>query len=108
MKIHNVFYPNLLQKGSTNLLNNKVCDSLPPISIKNKEKWEVNDILDARSHWGKLQYRVKLVGWDKNKECYNVIGFDNFSKIVNDFYSHYPEKPRSRKSAASKNKRKRY
>ena len=54
MKIHNVFHPNLLRKASTNPLTNQINEPSPPVIINNKKKWEIEDILDARSHWGKL------------------------------------------------------
>ena len=50
MKIHNFFYFNLLQKASTDLLINQVNESLSPFIINNKEEWEVEDILNARSY----------------------------------------------------------
>ena len=56
MKIHCVFHPNLLQKALTDPLNNPVNELPPPIIINNEEKWEVEDILDAKSHRSKLQY----------------------------------------------------
>ena len=59
IKIHNVFHPNFLQKPLTNSLTNHVNEPLPPVIINNEEKWEVEDILDARSYRGKFQYRVK-------------------------------------------------
>ena len=62
MKIHNIFHPNLLRKASTDPLTNQVNEPPPPVIINNEEEWEVEDILDARSYRGKLQYRVKWVG----------------------------------------------
>ena len=59
MKIHNVFHPNLLRKASTDPLTNQVNEPPPPVIINNKEEWEVEDILDARSDRDKLQYWVK-------------------------------------------------
>ena len=59
MKIHNVFHPHLLQKVSTDPLTNQVNEPLPSVIINNKEKWEVKDILNAKSYRGKLQYWVK-------------------------------------------------
>ena len=50
MKIHNVFYPNLLQKALTDPLTNQVNELPTPVIINNKEKWEVEDIFDTRSH----------------------------------------------------------
>ena len=50
MKIHNVFHSNLLQKASTDPLTGQVNEPAPPVIIDNEEEWEVEDILDARSH----------------------------------------------------------
>ena len=107
IKIHNVFHPNLLQKASTDPLTNQVNEPPPPVIINNEEEWEVEDILDARSHRGKLQYRVKWVGWDEDREWYDAAGFENSPEIVKDFYSRYPKKPRSGKPAVRKSGRKR-
>ncbi len=54
MKIHNAFYLNLFRKVFKNLLTNQVNGPLPSVIINNKEKWEVEDILDAKSYQGKL------------------------------------------------------
>ncbi len=59
MKIYNVFHPNLLQKASTNPFTGQVNELTLPVIINNKEEWEVKDILDAKSHRGKIQYWVK-------------------------------------------------
>ena len=50
MKIHNVFHLNLFRKASTKALTNQVNKPPPPVIINNKEEWEVEDLLDARSH----------------------------------------------------------
>ena len=107
MKIHNVFYSNLLQKASTDPLTNQVNEPPPPVIINNEEEWKVENIFNAKSHQGKLQYRVKWVGWDEDREWYDVAGFENSLEIVKDFYSCYPKKPRSRKPAVRKSGRKR-
>ena len=107
MKIHNVFHPNLLRKALTDPLTNQVNEPPPPVIINNEEEWEVEDILNARSHQGKLQYRVKWVGWDEDREWYDAARFENSPEIVKDFYSRYLEKPRSRKPAVRKSGRKR-
>ena len=38
MKIHNVFYPNLLQKASTDPLTGQVNEPAPPVIIDNEEE----------------------------------------------------------------------
>lgn len=106
MKIHNVFHSNLLRKASMDPLTNQINEPMPPVIISNEEEWEVEDILDARSYRGKLQYRVKWLGWDEDRDWYDAAGFENSPEIVQDFHSHYLEKPRSGKPAARKSKKK--
>ena len=63
IKIHNVFHPKLFQKTSTDLLIGQLNKPAPLVIINNREKWEVEDILDARSLWRKIQ----IWGFDKKK-----------------------------------------
>ena len=88
-------------------MTNQVNEPPPLVIINNEEEWEVEDILDARSYRGKLQYRVKWVGWDEDREWYDAIGFDNSPKIVENFHFRYPDKPKSGKPAACKSEGKR-
>ena len=104
MKIHNVFHSNLLRKASTDVLTGQVNEPIPPVIIDNEEEWEVEDILDTKSHRGKIQYRVKWTDWDKDRKWYDASGFDNFPEIVEDFDTRYPNKSRSQ---TKKNKTKR-
>ena len=48
MKIHDVFHPSLLQKTSADPLPGQHNDPAPPVIVDDEEKWEVDDILDAR------------------------------------------------------------
>ena len=60
MKIHLVFYSNLLQLDSKNLLPGQIKALLPLVIIKDKEEFKVEKILDSRLY-GKnkrLQYKV--------------------------------------------------
>ncbi len=50
MKIYNVFHPKLLLKASIDRLTDQVNEPALPVIINNKEEWEVEDILDAKSH----------------------------------------------------------
>ena len=59
MKIHNVFHPNLLRKASLNPLTGQVNEPAPPVIVNNEEEWKVENILDARSFRGRIQYWVK-------------------------------------------------
>ena len=60
MKIHNIFHPNLLQKAANDPLPGWRNSPLSPIVVDNKEKWEVDNILDAKHGRGKkVVFRVK-------------------------------------------------
>ena len=87
-------------------MTNQVNEPPPLVMINNKEKWKVEDIFNAKSYWSKLQYWVKWVGWDEIREWYDIAGFENFPKIVKDFYSCYSGKPRSGKLAVWKSRMK--
>ena len=62
IKIHDVFHPSLLRKASTDPLPGQHNDPAPPVIVNNKEKWEVNDILDARKKGGKKVGRKLVSG----------------------------------------------
>lgn len=54
MKIYNIIHLNLFHKVLIDLLTNQVNKLLSLIIINTKEKWEVKNIFDIRSHQGKL------------------------------------------------------
>ena len=48
MKIHDVFHPNLFQKAAGNPLSGQQNIPPPLTVVNNKEKWEVDNILDVK------------------------------------------------------------
>ena len=48
MKIYDVFHSNLLWKAATDPLPSQHNSPPPPTVVNNKEKWEVDNILDAK------------------------------------------------------------
>ena len=94
MRIHNVFHPSLLRKVSADLLPGQHNNPAPPVIVNDKEKWEVDDILDARKRGRKVQYCVKWKGYNEDKKWYDALGFDHAKDIVDDFYNRNPTKPR--------------
>ena len=85
--------------------------SAPPVIVDNKEKWEVNDILDVKKIKGrkigrkaageaarkigrKIQFCVKWKGYDEDKKWYNASEFEHAKEVVNDFYNCHLTKPR--------------
>ena len=96
MKIHDVFHSNLLQKAATDPLSGQ-WNSLPPsIIVNNKEKWEVDNILDVKRGRGgkKMLFQIKWKGYNNDKAWYDAINFDHTKEIVDDFYKRNPTKLR--------------
>ena len=60
MKIHNIFHVSLLEPGRS--WDGTKTAPLPAI-VNNNEEYEVEEILDNRHHYGKLQYLVKWLGY---------------------------------------------
>ena len=94
IKIHNIFYPNLLQKAANNLLSGQR-NNLPPLTVvDNKKEWEVDNILDAKcGRDKKVIFRVKWKRYDDDRTWYDAANFDHAQNIVDDFYKQNPIKP---------------
>lgn len=95
MKVHNVFHPSLLRKAVNNPLPGQRNPPPPPVQVDEEDEWEIDDIEDARYYRGRLQYRVKWSGFERDLTWYNADDeqFNNARDVVNDFHSHYPGKP---------------
>lgn len=96
MRIHNVFYANLLTLASNDSLLGQR-NLLPgSIMVFDQKEWEVSDILDSKRFYGRLKYRVKWTGWDEDLHWYNTDRgeFDNAKDVVEEFYRQYPHKLR--------------
>jgi hypothetical protein len=94
MKIHNTFHISLLRSISNDSLIEQIQSSSLSIVIEDEEKeYEINDILDNRYHYDKLQYRVVWTDHSSDKVWYSAENFQNHSKeILNDYHQRYSEK----------------
>ena len=64
--------------------------------IEQDVEYEVEEILEARIYYRKLQYRVKWVGYAEDLEWYNAANFKNSPYKLRDFHavkSTYPGPP---------------
>jgi predicted metal-dependent hydrolase len=92
MKIHNIFHISLLRKTATDSLIDQIQSLSSSIVINEdeKEKYEVNNILDSRYHYEKLQYRIAWTDHSSNRAWYSAENFQNHSKeILNDYHRRY-------------------
>ncbi len=92
MKIHDTFHISLLRSASNDFLIEQIQSSSFSIVIKEEKKYEIDDILDSRYHYEKLQYRVAWIDHSSNRAWYSTENFDNSKNILEDFHRRYSEK----------------
>jgi hypothetical protein len=93
MKIHDTFHTSLLRSAVTNSLTEQIQSSSSFIVINEEEKYEVNDILNSRYHYDKLQYKIAWIDHLSDRAWYSAENFQNHSKeILNDYHQRYSEK----------------
>jgi hypothetical protein len=99
MKIHDTFHISLLRKTAIDSLIEQIQSPSSSIVIDEdeEEKYEINDILDSRYHYDKLQYRVVWIDHLSDRIWYSAENFQNHSKeILNDYHQRYSIKSESK------------
>jgi hypothetical protein len=95
MKIHNTFHTFLLRSASIDFLIEQIQLSSSSIIVDEKEKYEVNDIVNSRYHYNKLQYRVSWTEHSSNNVWYSTENFDHAREIIDDYHARYSAKSES-------------
>jgi len=95
MRIHNTFHISLLELYNDNKLLTQRSEPPPPIIIEGESEYELEEIVDSRLHYHKLQYRANWTGYspEHDKTWYPADNFENADLAKRDFYSRYPNKP---------------
>ena len=57
-----------------------------------QDEWEVEEIVDSRWHYGRLQYRAAWIGYGPDPQWYPADNFENATELVDEFHTRYPEK----------------
>ena len=92
-KIHNAFHV-LLLKPCDPEKDDKRFFLSPPIKIDGKEEFKVKEILDSRSHYGKLQYLIKWLRYsDIDNQWIYKDQVTSSSNLVKLSHRLYPKKP---------------
>lgn len=94
MKVHPVFHISLLRPNFNDFLLGQITDASKPVKIANGDEWLVNDILNSRRHYGRLQYKVKWNGFKRDDDWYNTDRgeFTNSQEVVDAFHFQYLQK----------------
>jgi hypothetical protein len=72
MKVHPVFHVSLLEPYRESTFPGRVQSPPPSVEIENHEEYEVDEILDSRRRWGKLEYLVHWSGYDINERSWEA------------------------------------
>jgi len=95
MKIHNTIHISLLEPYEDKKLPSQRQEPPPPIIIEGEPEYELEEIVDARLYYGRLQYRAKWTGYspEHDKVWYPASNFENAVHAKRRFHERYPEKP---------------
>ncbi|MBW0470374.1 hypothetical protein O181_010089 [Austropuccinia psidii MF-1] len=91
-----LFHVSLLEQVKKSTIPNINPLPPPPILVKEKEEWEVAQVLDPKLKRSKLWYLLEWKGFSEDPErtaWEQASNLTNSPDLVKDFHSLYPDKP---------------
>lgn len=96
MKRTNSFYASKLHLDPEDPLPGQLVEPPKPVEVEGEDEWELDDILASRRYRGRLQYKCKWHGFERDDEWYYADGdnFKNAPELLDEFHKRYPTMPR--------------
>ncbi len=60
--------------------------------MNDEKEYEMNDILNSRYHYDKLQYKIVWTNYFSDKAWYSTKNLEHFKNILKNYYQRYLEK----------------
>ena len=91
MKVHPVRHISELEPVANDPYPSQIIPPLQPVEIDAEEQWEVEEVLNARIKYQKLQYLIKWTGYDIPdwRDAKDIDGL----QAIDIFHWRYPHKP---------------
>jgi len=95
MAIQNTFHISILEPYQDNRFPSQVKEPPPPIPIEGEDEYKLDESIDSRLQYNKLQYRAKWKGYspEHDKVWYPAENFNNAEHTIQRFPGRYPGKP---------------
>lgn len=95
LRVHDVFHVSLLEPAS-DPVPGQVLPPPPPVVVGEEEEWEVEQILDSRLRYGKLQYLVRWKDSPPSDDSWQPAGHVvHAPDLLQAFHEAYPHRPRT-------------
>jgi len=93
-QLHLMFSSKLLWSYFKDSLSEQHLKSSKSLTIKNNDHWKIDDILNFRCYWDRIQYKIKWTRLDRNNEWYYVDKeeFENLKEVLIEFHKLYSDK----------------
>ena len=107
MRIHNTFDISLLELYHDDKFPSQRIQLPPPIMMEGEPEYELEEIIDSRLQYGKLQYRAKWTGYPSkhDKVWYSYDDFENADIAQQQFHQQYPRKPSHKQDRRTRKRR---
>lgn len=85
----NTFHPSKLRLDPDDPLPGQHPPPPRPVEVEGEDEWELDDILQSRRYRGRLQYKVKWHGFERDDEWYyaDAEQFKNAQTVVEEFHT---------------------